>query len=91
MFEKVALLSAAIFQIVELAKLAYDSKVHKINKDLIVALALGLLIAFGLPLDAFAAAGIVFTKLLWVGKLLTGLLLGGVGAGVIHWIFKKAQ
>ncbi len=91
MLAKFAVLSATIYQIVELAKLLYDRTNHKFNWDLGVALAFGLLAAFGVPLDIFKEVKIVFEAVPYLGQFLTGIVLGGVGAGVIHGASKLFQ
>jgi hypothetical protein len=84
MFFVFSTLAATVWTCVELFKYVYDSASHKVNKDVIVALGLGLLVSFALPLDIYAPQGIVFMKLKWVGELLTGLMLGGFGAKLIN-------
>lgn len=89
MLERFAVLSSLVYAVVELFKVLYDRVNHKFNLDVIVALGVGVAIAFGGPYNLFLALGVRFEDPI-IAKILTGVLLGGVGGKFIHWIDKKA-
>lgn len=84
---QIGVLAFLVEAIVETLKMIY--KENKLDKNIIVALTIGVLIALTVGVDIFKVLDIP-TKIPYVGELLTGILISR-GGNFIHDLFSKLK